>query len=146
MTRSAPSRVSWLFDRTRPRLGRKEPTMWIIGCDYHPRFQQIAFVNTEGAECGHRRLQHKQEAEQFYRSLRGQRVRVGMEASGHARWFERLLAELGYELWIGDPAKIRASEPRKQKNNARDAANIQRLLLEGTFQRLPIRGPQAQER
>jgi Protein of unknown function (DUF3489) len=29
-------------------------------------------------------------------------VRVGLEATGHTRWFERLLAELGYELWIGD--------------------------------------------
>jgi len=28
-------------------------------------------------------------------------VRVGMEASGHARWFERLLNELQFELWIG---------------------------------------------
>jgi hypothetical protein len=34
------------------------------------------------------------------------RVRVGMEASGHARWFERLLAELPLELWIGDAAPI----------------------------------------
>jgi hypothetical protein len=24
-----------------------------------------------------------------------------MEARGHARWFERLLAELNFELWIG---------------------------------------------
>jgi transposase len=29
-----------------------------------------------------------------------------MEASGHARWFERLLAELQIELWIGDAAEI----------------------------------------
>jgi hypothetical protein len=31
-------------------------------------------------------------------------VRVGMEVTGYSRWFERLLAELGFELWIGDPA------------------------------------------
>jgi hypothetical protein len=29
-----------------------------------------------------------------------------MEASGYARWFERLLAELQIELWIGDAAEI----------------------------------------
>ena len=68
--------------------------MWIIGCDYHPRFQHIAMVNTEGGEYGQRRLEHVGEAEQFYRSLAGPAVRVGMEASGQARWFERLLAEL----------------------------------------------------
>jgi len=45
--------------------------MWIIGCDYHPRFQQIALVNTEGGECGQRRLEHKAEAERFYRGLAG---------------------------------------------------------------------------
>ena len=120
--------------------------MWIIGCDYHPKFQQIAYVNTEGGECGNRPLEHKAEAEQFYRSLRGQQVRVGMEASGHARWFERLLAELGHELWIGDPARIRAGEVRKQKNDARDAAHIMQLLLDGKFDRLRIRVPTAEER
>jgi hypothetical protein len=29
-----------------------------------------------------------------------------MVATGYARWFERLLAELGFELWIGDPAVL----------------------------------------
>jgi transposase len=61
--------------------------MVIIGCDYHPCFQQIALVDTETGECGERRLTHREEAEQFYRTLPGQDVRVGMEASGHARWF-----------------------------------------------------------
>jgi len=75
--------------------------MLIIGCDYHPAFQQIAFVDTETGECGERQLQHREEAEKFYRDLAapGIRVRVGIEASGHARWFARLLAELQVELW-----------------------------------------------
>ncbi len=90
--------------------------MRIIGCDYHPGFQQIAFVDTETGECGERRVQHREEAEKFYRDLaaQGMKVRVGMEASGHARWFERLLAELQFELWIGDAAVIRTKRVRKQ--------------------------------
>ena len=36
-------------------------------------------------------------------------MRVGMEASGHARWFERLLGELQFELWIGDAAEIQST-------------------------------------
>ena len=69
--------------------------MLIIGCDYHPSFQQIAFVDTETGEFQERRLEHREEAEKFYRGLGGQgvKVRVGMEASGQARWFERLLGE-----------------------------------------------------
>jgi len=67
--------------------------MLIIGCDYHPGFQQIAWVDTETGESGERRLAHPGEAEPFYRELKQQNmaVRVGMEASGHSRWFERLL-------------------------------------------------------
>ena len=59
--------------------------MIIIGCDYHPSFQQIAFVDSETGELQERRLQHREEAEKFYRELaaEGMKVRVGMEASGH---------------------------------------------------------------
>jgi transposase len=70
--------------------------MMILGVDYHPSFQQIAFFMEETGECGERRLNHDDgEAERFYRDLqqRGIGVRVGMEATGYSRWFERLLAE-----------------------------------------------------
>src|SRR6516165_860778 len=86
----------------RPRLGRKEPNMLIIGCDYHPSFQQIAWVDTESGECGEQRLGHSGgEAETYYCGLNGQRA-VGIEATGYAHWFEGSLAELNYELWVGD--------------------------------------------
>jgi transposase len=101
--------------------------MLIIGCDYHPSFQQNAWVDTGSGECGEQQLQHSNgEAEKFYRDLklRGMQVRVGMEATGHARWFERLLAELQYELWVGDPAQIKAARVRKQKTDRRDAGHI----------------------
>jgi hypothetical protein len=29
-----------------------------------------------------------------------------MEATGYAQWFERMLAKLGHELWIGDAAAL----------------------------------------
>ena len=46
--------------------------MMIIGCDYHPGFQQIAFVDTETGELQERRLEHREEAEKFYRDLAAQ--------------------------------------------------------------------------
>jgi transposase len=70
--------------------------MYIIGVDYHSSFQQIAFLDQETGECGERRLDHSDgEAEKFYRELRqkGINVRVGLEATGYSRWFERLLDE-----------------------------------------------------
>ena len=109
--------------------------MIIIGVDFHPEFQQIASVETDGGEFQEKRLAHPAEAEQFYRDLaaQGKKVRVGMEASGHARWFERLLAELQLELWIGDAAQIRAKRVRKQKTDRQDAQLILKLMLKDDF-------------
>ncbi len=109
--------------------------MVIIGCDYHPGFQQIAFVDTETGELQERALQHREEAEKFYRerAAQGLKVCVGMEASGHARWFERLLAELTFELWIGDVSEIRTKRVRKQKTDRQDAQLILKLMLKDDF-------------
>ena len=114
--------------------------MIIIGSDYHPAFQQIAFVDTETGELQERRLQHREEAEKFYRGLatQGAKVRVGMEASGHARWFEGLLSDLGFELWIGDAAEIRSKRVRKQKTDRQDAQLLLQLLLENRFPQIWI--------
>lgn len=107
--------------------------MLIIGCDFHTRYQQIAMMDTFTGELTARRLEHANgEADTFYRRLL-KPVRVGMEATGPIHWFERLLTELGHELWIGDSAKIRASEVRKQKTDERDAALILDLLLTNRF-------------
>ena len=110
--------------------------MLIIGCDFHPGFQQIAIFDNRTGEMEEKRLQHRAEAEQFYRSLAGQEVRVGMEACGHYPWFERLLAELGLELWFGDAARVRASVVRKQKTDRRDAEHLMHLLIEDRFPRI----------
>jgi len=109
--------------------------MLIIGCDYHPSFQQIAFVDTDTGELQERRLEHREEAEKFYRGLgvQGMKVRVGMEASGQARWFERLLAELNIELWVGDATEIARKRERKQKTDRQDAQHILKLMLKDDF-------------
>ena len=119
--------------------------MFILGVDYHPSFQQIAFLNQETGECGERRLDHSDGgAEKFYRGLQSQgvHVRVGIEATGYARWFERLLAELGIELWIGDAAEIRTLRVRKQKTDRHDAQLLLKLLLENRFPRVWIPNPE----
>ena len=44
--------------------------MLIIGLDYHPSIQQIAFLDLESGETGERQLNHSGgEVEQFYREL-----------------------------------------------------------------------------
>jgi transposase len=119
--------------------------MIIIGVDYHPSDQYIALVDTETGEYVERQLNHSErEAEKFYRELaaRGVSVRVGMEATGYSRWFERLLAELGIEVWIGDAAEIKTKRVRKQKTDREDARLLLRLLRENNFPRIWIPSPE----
>jgi len=61
---------------------------------------------------------------------------VGMEASGHGRWFERLMGELQIELWIGDAAEIRTKRVRKQKTDRQDAQLILKLILKDDFPKI----------
>jgi len=119
--------------------------MMLIGVDYHPGFQTIAFFVEETGEYDERELNHSEgEAERFYRDLqqRGIRVRVGMEATGFSRWFERLLAELGFELWIGDPAEIKAKRVKKRKYDREDARLLLRLMREGNFPKVWVPSPE----
>jgi len=119
--------------------------MLMIGVDYHPSFQQVAFLEEETGECGEQQLNHSDgEAERFYRNLhqRGIRVRVGMEATGYSRWFERLLAELGFELWIGDPAEIKTRRVKKQKTDRKDAQLLLRLMREDNFPKIWVPNPE----
>jgi transposase len=117
----------------------------LIGVDYHPSFQQIAFLVEETGECSERRLNHSDgQADKFYRDLqlRGVQVRVGMEATGYSRWFERLLAELGFEVWIGDPAEIKAKRVKKQKTDRQDAQLLLKLMMEDRFPRIWVPSPE----
>ena len=119
--------------------------MMIIGVDYHPSIQTIAFFVEETGECGEQELNHSDgQAERFYRDLkqRGISVRVGMEATGYSRWFERLLAELGFELWIGDPAEIKAKRVKKQKTDREDARLLLKLMREDRFPRIWVPSPE----
>ena len=112
--------------------------MIIIGCDFHSRFQQIAMLDTATGEITERRLEHENgEARAFYGALVSP-VRVGMEATGYARWFQRMLTEQKHELWIGDAAEIRAKMVRKQKTDSRDARHILELLTENRFPKIYV--------
>ena len=119
--------------------------MLIIGCDYHPSWQQICWMDTGTGVTEERKLDHASgEAEKFYRGLLAP-ARIGMESTGNCQWFVELLARLGHELWIGDAAKIRASDSRQQKHDRRDAALLLQLLREGRFPRIWIPSSEAKD-
>lgn len=114
--------------------------MIMIGCDFHPGLQEIALLDTETGQRRSQRLSHalgQEGIREFYAGLQ-RPVRVGLEASGYSQWFEEMLEDLGIELWVGDPARIRKAAPRRQKTDARDARLLLELLAENRFPRIWI--------
>ncbi len=110
--------------------------MRIIGCDYHPSWQQVCWVETTTGETEEVQLEHASgEATRFYRQLPGHAL-IGMESTGNCQWFVEMATTAGHDVWIGDAARIRAAEVRQQKHDRRDAALILKLLLEGRFPRI----------
>ena len=118
--------------------------MQIVGCDFHPGYQQVAILDTETGEVREMKLSHGDgQAERFYRELDAPAL-VGIEAVGNSLWFEQLVERLGHQLWIGDAAQIRASYVRRQKTDKRDAGHILKLLVENRFPRIWV--PDRQQR
>jgi len=118
--------------------------MIIVGCDFHPSWQQVAVLDAETGEVTERKLVNGDgEAERFYRQLPVPSL-IGLEACGNSQWLIESLQHLGHEVWIGDAAQIRASYVRKQKTDRREAAHILKLLVEGRFPRLWM--PSAEQR
>lgn len=105
-----------------------------IGVDFHARQQTICYLKTETGELVFSELKHedKQEVRNFYAAFRGQVV-VGLEASGYSPWFERLLEELGCEVWLGHATEIRRRARWRQKSDRRDAELILDLMLHNEF-------------
>jgi transposase len=102
-------------------------------------------LGTETGEITTRRLEHEGgEAERFYRGLEKPAL-IGMEATGYTQWFERLVGELGHELWVGDPAEIRARAVRRQKTDTRDAEHLLELLVSKRFPRVWVPTPEERD-
>jgi hypothetical protein len=103
--------------------------MKIIGCDFHPSYQQIAVLDSVTGELVEKALSHerKEEVRAFYAGLEGP-VRVGIEASGQSQWLERMLGELHY----GGPLKARKILILRNAQSARNAQIAKHAYTVGT--------------
>ena len=128
--------ILWVPGRGLVLVRNKEkPSMKIIGCDFHPSFQQIAVFETETGEITeHKLVNGNGEAERFYRSLPVGSL-IGIEACGNSHWFIDLLGRLGHQVRVRR-GQDRASYVRKQKTDRRDAAHILNLAAGEAFSQI----------
>jgi transposase len=119
----------------------------IYNCvEFHARQQTICYLTTDNGEILFHQLKHqdKDAVRAFYAQFSGH-VIVGLEASGYSPWFERLLEELGCEVWLGHATEIRRRARCRHKNDRRDAELILDLLLHDEFPRLYLPPLQSRE-
>jgi transposase len=107
------------------------------GVDFHARQQLVKWCDTGDGEIHEAQLWHQSLAEvrEFYAQFSGE-VIVGFETSGYSSWFERMLEELGHQVWIGHATEIRRRARSRQKTDRRDAELLLDLLLKGEFPRI----------
>ena len=117
-----------------------------IGVDFHARQQTICYLTTDNGEILFHQLKHEDKAavRAFDAQFSGN-VIVGLEASGYSPWFERLLEELGCEVWLGHATEIRRRARCRHKNDRRDAELILDLMLRNEFPRLYLPPLQSRE-
>ena len=117
-----------------------------IGVDFHARQQTICYLKTETGELVIATLRHedKEQVRAFYQQFAAP-VIVGLEASGYSTWFEALLLELGFEVWLGHATEIRRRARWRHKNDPRDAELIWDLMVHDEFPRLYQRATASRE-
>ena len=109
--------------------------MMIIGCDFHPSWQQVSWLDTETGECGERKLVHASgDAKLFYEQLAAP-VLIGMEATGNSHWFVELVEDLGHEIWIGDAGRV--ARALNRRSQGRCGCPALRACCEGRVPRRP---------
>src|SRR5256885_12232361 len=105
--------------------------MMIIGCDFHPSWQQVSWLDTETGESGEQKLvQASGDAERFYRRVAAPAL-IGMEATGNCHWLVGLLGGVGHQLWGGDAGQIRARYGPQPQTGQPHAADILKPLVGG---------------
>ncbi|MGB8521984.1 MAG: IS110 family transposase [Candidatus Acidiferrales bacterium] len=104
-----------------------------LGVDFHARTQTVCWCDTADGLIHQRTLDHERDDVRVFYSQFAVPAVVGLEATGYARWFHRLLESLGHRLLVGDAYVVRKCALRRQKNDRRDAELLLDLLLHGDF-------------
>jgi tetratricopeptide (TPR) repeat protein len=109
------------------------------------RAHRQSLCDTANGVIERRALDHRtDDVRAFYQGFHAPAV-VGLEATGYARWFHRLVEETGHQLLIGDARRIRQFAARRRKNDRRDSELLLDLLLHGDFPAIHIPSIASQE-
>lgn len=116
-----------------------------VGIDLGDRHSQVCVFDETGRIVEEARLATTPEA--FDRRFRGsQRMRIAIEAGTHSPWVSRQLGELGHDVIVANPRKLRLIYENESKTDRVDAEYLGRIARVDPKLLAPIqpRGKEAQ--
>jgi len=116
-----------------------------VGLDMGDQKHSICVLDAEGEVQSRATVTNTAQAiRKYFKKL--EPCRVAMEAGTHSGWVSRILEELGHEVLVGNPRKLRAIWDSNEMDDTRDAEMLARIARLDPHLLHPIhhRGPQAQ--
>jgi len=98
----------------------------VAGLDLGDKYSQLCVLGMDGEIVEENRLRTTEEGIRR-RFAHVPRMRIALEAGTHSPWASRLLKELGHEVLVANPRKLRLVYRNKRKNDRVDAAYLARL-------------------
>jgi transposase len=116
-----------------------------VGVDMGDKKHNICVLDAEGKVLRRTTVTNTAQAvRKYFGKL--EPCRVAMEAGTHSGWVSRILEELGHEVLVGNPRKLRAIWDSNEKDDTRDAEMLARIARLDPHLLHPVhhRGAQAQ--
>ncbi len=100
-----------------------------IGLDLGDKKHALCVLNQDGEIVDERTItNHRESLRRLSQKHPG--ARIAFEVGSHSPWIKRFLADLGHEVFVANPRKLRAiytSDRKSDKNDARMLAKIARM-------------------
>ena len=97
-----------------------------VGMDMGDKNHRVCIVDAEGEIIERTTVGNTGKAIRKYFDKR-EPCRVALEAGTHSGWVSRILEELGHEVLVGNPRKLRVIWDSDEKNDDRDAEMLARI-------------------
>lgn len=103
--------------------------MLYVGMDIHKNYSSVAVIDEQGALVDRRRVSHRyrEELTRYFNQF-SSKTQVVMEATCGWSWLSELLQDLGLEVKLANPSKVRIIAESQIKTDKVDALALAQLL------------------
>lgn len=106
---------------------KKAPVEQVVGLDLGDRYSYLVVLDMKSGEIVEEARVQTTMSALVERFEGAGRLRIALETGTHSPWVSRLLDELGHEVLVANPRKVRLITQSRRKTDQRDAEMLARL-------------------